>query len=1273
MTSHSPLDATTRNSSSTSPIERRTTSSTYSSSNQRYSHDSSEAGESSTAASNRNSFATSTLNEDEGEQQGGLDGNIEDRTRKDGRSNHRVHNKSRSGGGFLLSNSLFHRSSEPSPTAATEHQPRSRGLLHDLKSKSSDKKQNKRQSRSNTGVGSPLASNVTSAPTTQRIEEEDAIDENVTPGSGHGQDTNASEKLAASGLDVDSAQIVNLALNLSESRRIASRRNISTPVASNAVGFRDEMAAGGNLRHHLQQQRRVSRNVSPKPDRGDRALIGSPRLSSGLKISPLPIAFDAIETTYHYHFSASTLARAEKAKKAIELMAQYRRLLQYVPPLKPGDMEKGQHTSPGGPIFSSPSSGAGSTSEQAHRVFGRHYNPLQYIRNRKVRARARISIDGEAQEFGNVHKVSWWVDEVSKAALSDNFINGNHVALPPFSKNIEEESSPHTSPQPAGSKTQTAPKLARPRIDWATDPADMLADIFWMEQGDNKMLIEDRNGRPIFPQNVEPRQSISRRPEDFDTLKSPEISHRKKANSAVELRIDTKLPDFRSSKADSDKPLESTAFKVRHKLHDAAHTQHGSGSASRERSRFLRSRSRSSSDSSDSEHMKRFSRRRRSGTNESQDDHGKDILEKQMLEMLAKESGDSNWMTPNKLDKRDFNTTTETPTLPVLNSGEKSDSSISLHQRRIDSKAINKDSPTKKKHPFISTTSGRPSLEVPGISPRNSLDGLDTTAPNSPQARASKLSTFVPSIGLDLSSPRSRRSSPNRKRALSRVRSKINPFREHSRDRSVEYEPEKSRISIDSIGSINSRIDHKEQFTDTTNDRNRSMSPAKKFITRDTDESAKSLKKKTSIRRGKGDEPSGIRGLFKGSRGPVARVSEFLWKKDWNNSAASTDESDMEDYRTPVRDTEKLVLLDKQDSRPVDVDIPHDKSIPTYINDMPTFKSPLENRGRSTQSRRAEAVIEAEPSEIGNSSRLKLEPPPRIEIDGVSPASSPEGRNRRNSDVSDISNRKGSYARDVRSTDARLNALLENPGRKVDTIFVTGLSHIKANEDRRPSLNVTRRWSQSESGLSSHRGPMTRRDIAYVKSRLYSSGIKSMYLTRQATEPVDFRAAQDKCYQGILSLTDKPLPLVSRSQQHILAANIIQDDIQLSSQLWQQSQANFSMNTIQNLLTDMGALHSRLVDNLTPMVRKAADDADEVSKDLVTSQILEVNKLTASMDKMIRRRRRRLRWVRRGGWVMVEWALVGVMWYVWFMVVLCRVVMGIGRGTLGAVKWLFWL
>jgi hypothetical protein len=85
------------------------------------------------------------------------------------------------------------------------------------------------------------------------------------------------------------------------------------------------------------------------------------------------------------------------------------------------------------------------------------------------------------------------------------------------------------------------------------------------------------------------------------------------------------------------------------------------------------------------------------------------------------------------------------------------------------------------------------------------------------------------------------------------------------------------------------------------------------------------------------------------------------------------------------------------------------------------------------------------------------------------------------------------------------------------------------------------------------------------------------------------------------------------------------------------------------------------------------DEADDVSRELVDKQTLDVKGVTDKIDKMMRRRRRRFRWARRGGWVLVEWALVGVMWYVWFMVVLARVVMGVGRGVVGGVRWLFWL
>jgi hypothetical protein len=148
---------------------------------------------------------------------------------------------------------------------------------------------------------------------------------------------------------------------------------------------------------------------------------------------------------------------------------------------------------------------------------------------------------------------------------------------------------------------------------------------------------------------------------------------------------------------------------------------------------------------------------------------------------------------------------------------------------------------------------------------------------------------------------------------------------------------------------------------------------------------------------------------------------------------------------------------------------------------------------------------------------------------------------------------------------------------------------------------------------------------------------------------------------------------VSKAKEHILAANVLSKDIQLSTSLWQSSADTFIHTTIPQLQERINALHRTIADDLTPLARRAADEADEVSKDLVTSQTLQVKHIIDMMDKMMRRRRRRLRWVRRGGWVLVEWVLVGVMWMVWFLVTFARIVWGVGRVVTGSVRWLLWL
>jgi hypothetical protein len=470
------------------------------------------------------------------------------------------------------------------------------------------------------------------------------------------------------------------------------------------------------------------------------------------------------------------------------------------------------------------------------------------------------------------------------------------------------------------------------------------------------------------------------------------------------------------------------------------------------------------------------------------------------------------------------------------------------------------------------------------------------------------------------------------------------------------------------------------------------MSPTKIIMSRGADESQKSTRKAGSIRHKYEEESSGIRGLFKSSRldeivrGPVSRVSDLLWKKESSpglstHSGASTDESDIEDARNTQARAGKT-KTSRGNSKALEYEYVGDaspqKERKSYLSDM--------RRGRSTQARSDEAVSpesdhggqQQTQEERRRSSHVRLlEPPPRIDIQNPSPASSPDlppaGRSGQDSDVSDLESRRGSYANGVLSADARLNAVLGLPGRHRNGLPVTGLSKLEANHDDQPSLKGKRQWNISDRGVSVHRGPMTKREIARVRALLLSSGIKAKEICRRAAELRDIRDPDQSSYSDIVALSKDPISPVPRTQEHILAARILSNDIQLSSRMWQASADNFCSTTVNDLLNRIEGLQGRIVDQLTPMTRKATDEADEVSKDLVTGQTLAVKRLLDMMDKMMRRRRRRFRWLRRGGWVMLEWALVGVMWYVWFLVVLARIVMGVGRGVVGVVRWLFWM
>lgn len=1254
MTSNSNVSSDTpvKDVSSTSPLRRHTTPRAVSGSNTRYSVESNETGESSKAASRR---SVASSNDSVVDKMQGKDDTLEAADpSKDGRGSHRSH-RNRNSGGFLLSSTAF---DPPANDAATAgHIPHRRQSSRDQKSKAvvGNRERGHTKRRSYTGLGlgigsSPLGATVTTAGTDNGTD-----GEKIDPA----EDTTSTEPKIA-GLDVDSTQIVNLALNLSESRRIAARRSGSSTTPPVASAFRESFV-GGNLRQHLQQQRRSSRNPSPKAERGDRALTASPRIVSGQKMhSPLNSTFDnEPEEDYRYRFTASTLARAEKAKNLIGLMVEYRRLLQYVPPLKPQGLDRlAASDSPRAALLTPPRTQENIT--LAPRQLGREYNPLQYVRNRKVRARERKAIDGEAQGFGDLAKVSSWVDDVAARISSEDYRAADCLPMPPFSKAAEAAASPRTPPQ---SKSQTVtPKIKRPRIDWVTNPADMLADVFWLEQDDNKKIIEDHYGRKIFSRSLELKRPVSHKEDAIENEQTSELGKVGSPN----LRIDTKLPEFHHSKGDSTKHRHRATSRAKQKLREVTRLHHGHNGSVRERP-LLRLRGQSESDSSgtDGAHRPRRSRRHTTEAVEL----GTDILEKQMMEMLEKEATSHEWSVQDKLIEgkpsvEESSVISREPS--ARNSRDTSLTTADSHQSR---------------NPVMHTSSGRPSLEGPPGNPRVSLEELDSTAPNSPQAKASKaINAFVPSIAMDLSPP-SHPTSP--RHHLSRVRSRINPFehsRTHSRGRGDTNE---TPLSAPSSGPN----DTTTEIPDITQRRKRSLSPVSKVSTKKTDDSSKSAAR-SNIRRGRGEESTSIMGFLKGSRGPVAKVSDFLWKKEASPTLSippgfSSDESDSEELRamqgkleSDTRDTSaELPSDDNDDALAENKLLPHNEKLPVFTSssehrvrpaltldgDTPTDSGTFSERQAREERRRAS------PANF-------LEIPSRIDVQNASLSSSPDLQaTRRYSSVSDLESRRGSAVSGVESADARLNAILGHPGRPGPDLPVTGLSSLGTSHDRRPTLDGKRQWSITDRELPAQRGPVSEREIARVRALLLSSGIKAKELSRRAAEPVDLQITDENPYSVIGKLANEKLNLVPNSQRHVLAARILSNDMQLSSRMWRASVDNFYGTTVSNLLDRVDHLHSSIADNLTPMVRRAADEADEVSRNILTFQTLHIKRIIDTMDNMMRRRRRRFRWLRRGGWVLVEWALVGVMWCAWFVVVFIRVAMGLGNAVVGSVRWLFWL
>lgn len=1086
---------------------------------------------------------------------------------------------------------------------------------------------------------------------------------------------------SSSSMDMDSTQIVSMALNLSESRRLAQTRVASQPMPPRLAPLPTDNTVAGALRQQLQQQRRASRGLSPNLEQGP----GKRAVSTGKMPGSLPPGADlmALEGPYRFHFSNSTLARAQKAKDHMELLSQYRRVLELLPPLKPNSLSKVSTLSDASPSTMPMSM----NSIDATGQIGRPYDPLQYIRNRKVRARERKTIDGESQGFGDVNRVTDWVDEVAKWVATRQFRTPGSPALPPFSGAdvVSMDSPPTNGSRPAGPTV----KPKRPRNDWIVDPADLMADVYWLEQDDHKRLVEDRNWKRVFPQDSELYRPLSRATGDPSPGGIPSTSPA--LNIGIEAGNKATV-ESKAVKSDNESFPASTREKARQKLQELRgfHRQTPSSSQGHNHNHgLLRGRRSSTSSSSDSEIQKHVKR-------PTPGDPDKDIFEKQMMEMMAREAQDSNGSGSTKLsDEPEPKHLKTRPSYMISGAPFSNTDSTSLSRQhsRKDSRVGISDADEKNISDRSRLASpqrpSRESLEVPPFRGRRMSFGSESSVPNSPEYRMSRRDNyFMPGIGADLSPTSSRPSSPSRN-PFSKVKQ---IFRDRSRERTAERLQEAMFSGKDSSAESTANladvtVSAPELQTPekpiTTEFRSEALASDIKLTSRNTGGSHRSHRKTNSLRL---DPGAGLRSLFKAPRidtvlkSGVNKVSELLWKKDTEEtedsdpSTLSSDESDNE-KRQKRKNAKSLSPTASLRGRPGQA-----KQERHYLDVMPPFISASENKeGSSTHHGSSVGAPLSKPAS-NRSTRFELLRPPRIDISVAGDGGSGADDNRSRADASDIESRLGQIRESAEHEHRRPSMSLP--------LTPFGTRRTSAGD-----IRETRNFSISDVALAPKETPVSRREIARLRTLMLSSGVMAMEISRRAHLTTPIGATGSKLHREVTApLGNKInlpeiLQLAPEEQRHDLltqsvsqatlfpvTAHILGSAMQSSRYKWQTEAESFKHRTRVELIDGrIEQLRQRLQLDLTSMTRTAAEEADEVSGDLVDGQRRKIQAVVDVIDKLLRRRRRRFRWVRRAGWLALEWLLVGFMWYVWFVVMIARIFLGIGKGFVNGVKWLLWL
>lgn len=1006
---------------------------------------------------------------------------------------------------------------------------------------------------------------------------------------------------------MDPAQLVQMALNLSESRR----RHVSStlPVPISPAGAR-RVVSGIAPGNGVAQTGAL--NVTQPGylnNERDRSASGSQRSSQqyGDVVSSTADPFDPSLFT----FSPATLSRAEKARRYFELAKEHRRLLEHLPPLKtdssaPGNYSMKATSSPGSAHYDVtrvPSN------TNVKRGLGRPYNPLQALRNRRLRNRERRPLTAPPDTWQETNRIKGWIDGVEAASKEPSFRPGeDQVRLPTFSGETEGAEAPRSDAAKRHRRNDTVSSvITRPENGWTIEPAELLADTYWVEKDDNKTVVEDRHGNRIFPSRARLSVEVPRHSRESDRRNEPHTD--------------------------------------RHGVHDESEEDDRKGGRRRNMisipGRLLRHQpSRAASLSSNSSNEGRKPPAFHFGDNEGGDENI-GPLERHMRRMISREEkgelSSPELLSPDHWDSRN----TQFP-----NERNETDAGHRESVTTVDSRP----STDIQRHRRARSADGRVGSIDHGVRSMNELASNSAASPtlfNAAVVMDRHTSTKKRPTAADLKTKSSNL-------PIFRSRSKERNHIEHNDfadNHGAQLAPVWSRESAFAPGR--SSLDSSRRMQMQRKDTNESVTGGMRRTNTATTLGEGSIKESSnavSRRLGRIGELVRNEGTRFGDRFRGGRDRDRDSAPEMTRALSDNSETEFAEHgKTQASEQDGYGGTSPRQS------LERDRSKPKYhTSGLPTFKSP--------------AVRDSSAAENSSSDKASIVPPSR---------SRPVTARAADSDLPVPPTINLPDSDSVSDSDG---PALKRPGINSKAASQThlsfGASPATRSGERRGNLmsgpEGRRHWSISD---QTHQNQpqlvdeITARDIARVRALLLASGIKAQEIynkagtARDTPLPLISKAAE---------LTGQKLEGLTRKEESLVAGRLLSETISSTLSEFEKTLGMFQSTTVKDLGFQLDELSHRAADQLTKLVHETQDEVDAFNVELTTKQPQEVKRVDEAVDEMYRQRRRQFRLVRRTGFKMLEWLVLGIMWWAWFVVVLFNTFRKGVVTIMMLLRWLLW-